>query len=176
MKNLRDPTRVGSADAGSMAEKLLDKVRKMADDELEDSMPMILSKHFHSMEKYMGELSSAARQKEEAKLRSVFKEARAMSDLDYQVQKSRLGSQIPSDYMELKSRMFDISCTLRKLEGEKMDGKSIGVVGQMFLKPCMIPMLSKRINILADWQNFDAIDLEKVEAAAACENGSCAID
>ena len=55
-------------------------------------------------------------------------------------------------------------------------GKSVGVVGQMFLKPCILPILSKRINVLAEWENFDAVDLEKVEAAAACKNGSCAID
>ena len=176
VKDLKDPTRVGSADAGSVAEKLLDKVRKMSDEELEDSMPMILSKHYKCMEKYMGELSKADRGREDAKLRAVFKEARAMGDLDYQVQKSRLGAQIPSDYAELKSRMFDINCKLLKLEGEKTDGKNTGVVGQMFLKPCMIPMLSKRINILENWENFDAIDLDKVKAAAACKNGSCAID
>jgi len=176
VKDLKDPTRVGSADAGSVAEKLLDKVRKMSDDELEDSMPMILSGHFAKMEKYMGTLSGADREKEEAKLRAVFTEARAMGDLDYQVHKSRLGAQIPSDYAELKHRMFDINCKLLKLEGEKSTGKRCGVVGQMFLKPCMLPILSKRINVLADWENFDAVDLEKVKAAAACKNGSCAID
>jgi hypothetical protein len=176
VKDLKDPTRVGSADAGTVAEKLLDKIRKMSDEELEDSMPMILSKHYKGMEKYMGELSDADRQKEEAKLRGVFKEARAMSDLDYQVHKSRLGAQIPCDYLELKERMFKINCQLLKLEGEKTDGKCIGVVGQMFLKPCMVPILAKRINLLDEWENFDAIDLDKVQAAAACKNGSCAID
>ena len=176
VKDLKDPTRVGSADAGSVAEKLLDMIRPLSADELEGRMPMILSKHYKGMEKYMGELSAADRQKEEAKLRAVFVEARAMSDMDYQIQKSRLGAQIPSDYTELKHRMFDINCKLLKLEGEKSEGKTTGVVGQMFLKPCMIPILAKRINLLNEWENFDAIDLDKVEAAAACKNGSCAID
>ncbi|MEW6359747.1 MAG: hypothetical protein AB1696_25640 [Planctomycetota bacterium] len=176
VKDLKDPTRVGSADAGSVAEKLLDSIRPLSADELEGRMPMILSKHLAGMEKYMGELSDADRKKEEAKLRSVFAEARAMTDMDYQIQKSRLGAQIPCDYMELKSRMFDINCKLLKLEGEKTDGKCTGVVGQMFLKPCIIPILAKRINLLTEWENFDAIDLDKVKAAAACANGSCAID
>jgi hypothetical protein len=177
VKDLKDPTRVGSADAGTVAEKMLDKVRAMSDQELADSMPMILSKHFKGMEKYMGELSAADRDKEEAKLRAVFAEARGMGDLDYQVQKSRLGAQIPCDYLELKQRMFDINCQLLKLEGEKTTGKTTGVVGQMFLKPCIIPILSKRINLLGDWENFDAVDLDKVKAAAAdCKYGSCAID
>ncbi|NOZ21990.1 MAG: hypothetical protein GXP25_12990, partial [Planctomycetes bacterium] len=155
VKNLKDPTRVGSADAGTVAEKLLDSIRPLSDDELEARMPMILSNQFHGMEKYMGELSAADRKKEEAKLRSVFAEARAMSDMDYQIQKSRLGSQIPCDYAELKHRMFEINCKLLKLEGEKTDGKTTGVIGQMFLKPCIIPILAKRINLLTEWENFD---------------------
>jgi len=176
VKDLKDPTRVGSADAGSVAEKLLDMIRPLSADELESRMPMVLSKHFKGMEKYMGELSDADRKQEEAKLRAVFAESRAMSDMDYQIQKSRLGSQIPCDYLELKGRMFDINCKLLKLEGEKSEGKSTGAIGQMFLKPCVIPILAKRINLLNEWENFDAIDLDKVEAAAACKNGSCAID
>ncbi|NOZ23305.1 MAG: hypothetical protein GXP25_19705 [Planctomycetes bacterium] len=176
VKSLADPTRVGSADAGTVAEKLLDKVRAMSEDEMAAAMPEIMAAHFAKMNKYLGELSKADEEKERTKIKDVFKEARAMGDLDYQVQKSRLAAQIPCDYSEIKSRLKAVNKLACKLESEKGDGKSMGVIGSMFLKPCMIPLLSQRINILQDWDNYEAIDLDKVKAAAACKNGSCAID
>ncbi|MEW6359612.1 MAG: hypothetical protein AB1696_24965 [Planctomycetota bacterium] len=176
VKSLADPTRVGSADAGTVAEKLLDEVRSMSKEEMDAAMPGIVAAHFAKMNKYLGELSKADEEKERTKMMDVFTEARAMGDLDYQVQKSRLAAQIPCDFSEIKDRLKAINKLACKLESEKGDGKSTGVVGQMFLKPCMIPLLSQRINILKDWDNYEAIDLEKVQAAAACKNGSCAID
>jgi hypothetical protein len=166
VKNLADPTRVGSADAGSIAEKLLDKVRTMSDEELKDALPGIIASHFAKMNKYLGELSKADEEKEKSKMVRLFNEARAMSTLDYQVQKSRLAAQIPCDYSEVKDRLKAISKLACKLESEKGDGKSTGVIGSMFLKPCMIPLLSERINILQDWDNYEAVDLDKVEAAS----------
>ena len=148
----------------------------MSDDELQAAMPMILSDQYKLMEKYMGEITAADRKKEEAKLKAVFAEARKMSDLDYQVQKSRLGAQIPCDYMEVRDRVLAIGKELCKVESEKNDGKSMGVVGQMFLRPCMVPILAKRMNILEGWENYDAVDLDKVKAAAQCKGGTCAID
>jgi hypothetical protein len=176
VKSIADPTRVGSVDAGTVAEKMLDKVRAMSADELKGAMPGILAAHYAKMNKYMGELSKADEEKEKTKMEAVFAEARGMADLDYQVHKSRLAAQIPCDYSEVKSRLKAITKTLGKLEGEKGDGKRVGMVGGMFLRPNMIPLLSQRINILQDWENYEAVDLDKVQAAAACKNGSCAID
>jgi hypothetical protein len=46
----------------------------------------------------------------------------------------------------------------------------------MFLDSRIIPLLAERLRISDGFKGEEAVDLDKIEKAAGCANGSCAID
>jgi len=46
----------------------------------------------------------------------------------------------------------------------------------MFLDSRIISLLAERLRISEGFKGEEAVDLDKIEKAAACANGSCAID
>jgi hypothetical protein len=180
VKSLRDPARIGSPDSGSVNEKLLEQVRAMAPEEFEGKKNDLVAAAFAKQMYYMGggEMKDETRVKERDKMLSVFAKARSLNDLDFQFTKAKLAAQLNTDYLEIKDRVKEISKQVLKVENEKkFDGKAQpGTFAQMFLDSRIIPMLAERLRISEGFKGEEAVDLDKIEKAAACANGSCAID
>ena len=178
VKSLRDPARIGSPDSGSINEKLLEGVRALAPEQFEVRKEQLIDEHFGKMIKYMGDLTDDQRAKERDKMLSIFAKSRQLSDLDFQFSKARLAAQLNCDYSDVKDRLKEVSKQLLKVQNEKrFDGKSgPGIFTQMFLDPRIIPLLGERLKIYQGFQNEQAVDLDTIEKAAECANGSCAID
>jgi hypothetical protein len=180
VKALRDPARIGSPDSGSVNEKLLEEVRAMSPEQFEAQKEDLVSHAFAKQMYYMGggDIKDETRVKERDKMLSVFAKARSLNDLDFQFTKAKLAAQLNTDYLEIKDRVKEISKQVLKVQNEKkFDGKAEpGVYTMMFLDPRIIPLLAERLRISDGFKGEEAVDLDKIEKAAACANGSCAID
>jgi hypothetical protein len=178
VKSLRDPARIGSPDSGSINEKLLEQVRAMSPEAFEAQKEPLIDAHFHKMIKYMGDLSDDARAKERDKMLTLFAKARMLNDLDFQFSKARMAAQLNCDYSDVKDRLKETKKQLLKVQNEKrFDGKSgPGIFSTMFLDARIIPLLAERLRIYEGFKGEEAVDLDKIEKAAGCANGSCAID
>jgi hypothetical protein len=180
VKSLRDPARIGSPDSGSVNEKLLEQVRAMSAEAFESHKDDLVSKAFAKTMYYMGggEMKDEDRVKERDKMLSIFVKARSLSDLDFQFSKARMAAQLSTDYLDVRDRVKEMSKQVLKVQNEKkFDGKaSPGIYTRMFLDGRIIPLLAERLRISEGFKGEEAVDLDKIEKAAACANGSCAID
>jgi hypothetical protein len=178
VKSLRDPARIGSPDSGSVNEKLLEQIRAMSPEEFEAQKACIADKQLYVVFKYTGDMTDDARAKERDKMMTVFAKARSLNDLDFQFGKAKLAAQLNTDYGEVRERLKEISKQVLKVKNEKkFDGKADpGTYSSMFLDPRIIPLLAERLRISEGFKGEEAVDLDQIEKAAACANGSCAID
>jgi hypothetical protein len=180
VKSLRDPARIGSPDSGSVNEKLLEQVRAMSPEEFEAHKDDLVAKAFAKTMYYMGgtEMKDQDRVKERDKMLSVFAKARTLNDLDFQFGKAKLAAQLSTDYLDVRDRVKEMGKQILKVRNEtKFDGKADpGVYSQMFLDSRIIPLLAERLRISEGFKGEEVVDLDKIEKAAACANGSCAID
>ncbi len=178
VKSLRDPARIGSPDSGSVNEKLLEQVRGLSAEDFEGKKEDLIDSHMGKMVRFMGDLSDDVRAKERDKMLTIFAKSRQLNDLDFQFSKARLAAQLNCDYSDVKDRVKEASKQLLKVRNEKkFDGKSNpGVFTQMFLDGRIIALLAERLRISEGFRGQEAVDLDQIEKAAACANGSCAID
>jgi len=167
--------KVGQADAATKSGEILDRIRKMSDEEFAAKQEQLVSDHFHTLLKYCGDLTQSQRDKERAEFLTVCKKARSLSELEYQFQKNQLASRLPNDYDEVKARLQQAKNNCFRISSERANTGHMGVIGQMLLDPDIIPILGRRLKIYADWQNMDRVDLDALDSQA-CLNGSCAID
>jgi hypothetical protein len=180
VKSLRDPARIGSPDSGSVNEKLLEQVRAMSPEEFEAKKDDLIAHAFAKQMYYMGggDMKDEDRIKERDKMLTIFAKARMLNDLDFQFTKAKMAAQLCTDYLEIKDRVKEIKKQLLKVQNEKkFDGKAEpGIFTMMFLDSRIIPLLAERLRISDGFKGEEAVDLDKIEKAAGCANGSCAID
>ena len=180
VKGLRDPARIGSPDSGSVNEKLLESVRAMSPEGFEAKKNDLIESCFAKTMYYMGgaDMKADDKVKERDKMLSLFAKARALNDLDFQFTKAKLAAQMGTDFLEIKDRVKEISKQVLKVQNEKrFDGKAEpGIYTMMFMDGKIIPMLAERLRISEGFKGEEMVDLDKIEKAAACANGSCAID
>jgi hypothetical protein len=180
VKSLRDPARIGSPDSGSVNEKLLEQVRAMSPEEFEAHKDDLVAKAFAKTMYYMGggEMKDEDRVKERDKMLTLFAKARMLNDLDFQFSKAKMAAQLSTDYLDVRDRVKEISKQVLKVRNEKrFDGKAEpGIYSSMFLDSRIIPLLAERLRIYEGFKGEEAVDLDRIEKAAGCANGSCAID
>lgn len=174
VKDLKDPTRIGQADAVSGNEKLLKRVRALTDEQFEAQLSKLTDCHIKKIEHKCGEMPAAQKQTEGERFKGVLVEARQMSGLDFEFNRSQVAAKLSSDYHTVKDRMKHVSMRLGKVRHEQC-GNNLDVVGSMFLSPNMLHILAKRVNINKGFRGTEAVDLDTIEDAAT-KAGGCAID
>ena len=174
VKDLKDPTRIGQADAGTKNEKVLKRIRALSDEKFEADLPKINDKHVKGIEYYCGEMTSAQKKAEGERYTAVLRKAREMSGLDFEFNRSKLAAELNDDYHDVKDRMKHVGDRLAKVRHDQGCG-GIDVVGSMFLSPNMLHLLAKRVNINKGFEGTQAVDLDTIEDAAT-KAGGCAID
>jgi hypothetical protein len=109
---------------------------------------------------------------------TLFAKARMLNDLDFQFSKAKMAAQLSTDYLDVRDRVKEISKQVLKVRNEKrFDGKAEpGIYSSMFLDSRIIPLLAERLRIYEGFKGEEAVDLDRIEKAAGCANGSCAID
>ena len=174
VKDLKDPTRIGQADAASKNEKMLKRVRGMTDEQFEDQVPRIIDKHIKGIEYYCGEMSPEQKKEEGERYKVVLAKARKMTGLDFEFNRDKIAAELNDNYHDIKDRMKHVGNRLAKVRHDQGCG-SIDVVGSMFLSPNMLHILAKRVNINKGFKGTQAVDLDTIEDAAT-KAGGCAID
>ncbi len=133
-KDLRNPTRAGQASDPSNIERMLRKARAMSDEIYNRRFNIVFDRQLARHEDEFGPLTEEMRNEEKERIRSVFDEARAMSDLDFELNKQDLASRIDA---RVKQGRTDNTPLLSY-------GERRGKISRFLLDERIIPLLEQR--------------------------------
>jgi hypothetical protein len=161
-KNLKDPVRIGQATDNSQIERWLTRARKASSRRLQELVDLALERE----QEHFGELSPAQRRDRETQLLETARQAAAMSDVDFELNKAELAERIaPRDRLQEAKQEFDALSRARGMPGR---------VARFMLNPQFIKQLRQRGRQLAAGVDAKPADLAKGPQAENCEK-SCAI-
>ncbi len=160
--NLKDPVRVGQANDNSAYERWLGRARSASAKRLDVLVGLALDGEV----KHFGPLTPSDRRQRENVLRRAAREAAAMPDVDFELNKAKLAEAIaPRDRVkELRSEMNEMTRT-RGLPG---------AVEHFLMTPAFVAQLRERGQQLAGGPELKRTDLSKGPQAENCEKG-CAL-
>ena len=160
--------RVGQADDHSPAEAMLEQLRKLPDTAFKMKKDEFLEKHMENIEKHLGKMTDKEKDKEKERILAVVKEARAMSDVDFELNKTSLVEKIkPQDERkELATKLQKINETRRT---------ELSKAGKYLLNERVVPLLEKRLSDMKKFAKATPADLDKIEAADICKKGACGL-
>lgn len=168
-KNLKDPVRVGQANDSSRAVNMLKKLRQIPDKIIDEKRGEIIEAAIERVEKHGGKFKEEERVQVKQKLADIIKKTRAMSDVDFELNKEDLAKELSFlhkiDYLEEK---------IKELGGTR--DVVARKITSFFLNPRMIPLLEERIHQVETHVVDDQTDLDKISPADKCKDGQCAID
>ena len=132
--DVRNPVRIGQASGDTrMGERLLTRVRQMDESLYQRRKPRLIERYIERVERHVGIFSDEERTEEESRVADIFKRARELSDLDFDVQKGDLARELKESHEKaLQSRH-------RKRRGD------LDKLGKFLLDPKLIPILEKRL-------------------------------
>ncbi len=136
--DVRNPARIGQASGDTrMGERLLTRVRQMEESLYQRRKPRLIERYIERVERHVGIFSDEERAEEESRVADIFKRARELSDLDFDVQKSDLARELKEPHEKaLQGRH-------RKRRGD------LDKMGRFLLDPKLIPILEKRLTQVA---------------------------
>ena len=108
------------------------------------------------------------KEKEKERILAVVKEARAMSDVDFELNKTSLVEKIkPQDERkELATKLQKINETRRT---------ELSKAGKYLLNERVVPLLEKRLSDMKKFAKATPADLDKIEAADICKRDACGL-
>jgi hypothetical protein len=77
-----------------MGERLLTRVRQMEESLYQRRKPRLIERYIDRVERHVGIFSDEERAEEESRVADIFKRARELSDLDFDVQKGDLAREL----------------------------------------------------------------------------------
>lgn len=136
--DVRNPVRIGQASGDTrMGERLLTRVRQMDETLYQRRKPRLIERYIERVERHVGIFSDEERAEEESRVADIFKRARELADLDFDVQKGDLARELKEPHEKaLQSRH-------RKRRGD------LDKLGRFLLDPKLIPILEKRLTQVA---------------------------
>jgi hypothetical protein len=136
--DVRNPVRIGQASGDTrMGERLLTRVRQMDETLYQRRKPRLIERYIERVERHVGIFSDEERAEEESRVTDIFKRARELSDLNFDVQKGDLARELKEPHGKaLQSRH-------RKRRGD------LDKLGRFLLDPKLIPILEKRLTQVA---------------------------
>ncbi len=161
-KNLKNPVRTGQANDHGRFEQWLSRARKAGGDRLRKLVEFAIEKETERF----GEPDEATRQKRMAQLFDAARQAAALSDTEFELNKAELAEQL-----EPPNRILQMRQEIRRLS--RKDGLP-GPVTQFMLKPRFIEQLRIRGRQLAEGVVTVSADLSGGPQAPNCEKG-CAV-
>jgi len=155
-KNLRNPTRAGQANDSSRVERLLSRSRTIPSPKFERKMNVYFDKHIEKLEKYGGPMSDEKIEAERERVLAIVKEARALSDVDFELNKQELARRIDTSE-ENKKKALLLSHGTRR-----------GKIARFLLSERIIPILEERIIVASAPSNRTSIRLDSIKPAEDC--------
>ncbi|MBI4025666.1 MAG: hypothetical protein HY360_11850 [Verrucomicrobia bacterium] len=167
-KNLKDPVRVGQAQDANRQVKALERVRSVPAEKFAKNKEMILDHVLDGAEEHGGAFTMEERAAHRQRLATMMDEARALSDVDFELQKEDLAAQL----MRL-DKSETLKAELAKLVGddEMLKNKIIAHL----LHPRMPPLLETRLNQMKSAAETDRVNLDSIQPAESCARGGCAL-
>jgi len=161
-KNLKDPVRAGQASDNEMLINMLSYLRSLPDEIFEREKDKIAEKHLEVVQHHLGKFTAEEARRAKERLLGFLEKLRSMTDEGFELNKSELAD-------ELKSITPDKAKELReelgKLDKQRRGG--FGRVGMFLLKPeIVIPVLTKRLEMMKNMPKPQPVDLDKVNPAS----------
>ncbi len=133
-KDMKNPARAGQAGDSGNIERMLRKARTVPDEVYARRFDIIFDRLAAKYEEEFGPVTEEVRKAEKERIRSVFEEARAMSDVDFELNKQDLAKRL--DRRVQQGRTENIS-----LVGH---GERRGKISRFLLDERIIPLLEQR--------------------------------
>jgi hypothetical protein len=140
-KDLKNPVRAGQASDNTMLTNMLKKLRSMSEDEWEKMKDGFVERHLNEIQKHIGKLSAEELAAEKKRILEIVENARTMDDAEFQLNLPRL-----SESLKPAHKVKEMREELHKLEENRMN--ALGRVGQFFMKPIVVPILTKRLEVM----------------------------
>ncbi|MBI5119083.1 hypothetical protein HZA56_21675 [Candidatus Poribacteria bacterium] len=157
-KNLKNPTRAGQANDSSGIERMLARSRELPDGVFERRIDQMMDRHVARYEEHFGPMpSDEAREAEKARVREVVDEARAASDVDFELNKQELAERIDPRLAENGPNALARSFRDRP-----------GKVGRLLLNEQIISILEQRIAMAGNSGKTSATKLSSITPAEDC--------
>ncbi len=155
-KNLRNPTRAGQANDSSRVERLLSRSRTLPAHKAERKFDAYFDKHIDKLEKYDGPMSEDDIAAERKRVLAVIREARAMPDVEFELNKQELAKRIdPSESNQKKAALLSYS------------GRE-GKISRFLLTDGIVPILEERLAVARGASNPKTAQLDSITPAEDC--------
>ncbi len=113
------------------------RVRQMDESLYQGRKPRLIERYIERVERHVGVFSDEERAEEKSRVADIFKRARELSDLDFEVQKSELARELKEPHEKaMQSRH-------RRRKGD------LDKLGRFLLDPKLIPILEKRLSLVS---------------------------
>ena len=167
-KDLKDPVRVGQASDDSAITKTLEQLRKLPQRKYDEDKKKIAEKQLSKIEEHQGRWPDGEREKKLQELVKFIDKVRAMSDVDFEMNKSELAKEF--------SKFARKEMLEEKLEKISKEDKIVrDKIRAFLLNPRIVPLLRERIKQLKQANYGKPVDLDKISPAPSCKTGGCAI-
>lgn len=167
-KDLKDPVRVGQANSTGPAVKALEGLRSIPEKRWSEKRDEIVDKALARIEEQSGRFPDAERAKKKEALGAILDRARAMDDVEFELEKESLAKQF---------EQFDRKEALKK-ELEAMAGPDLVLdqkIRAILLHPRSAALYEIRLKQTKAAQIGKSVDLDKISPADNCKSGGCAI-
>jgi len=166
--DLKDPTRVGQASGTDRATAVLRMLRQIPKPVYDRDREQIFARHMELISKHLGKRTPEEEAAFKQKFLAVIDEARALSDVDFEVQKERL-----ADALKPKDKIAD---AVKAMEAVGASLGKPGKAAQILLAPGAAGVLAERLALLSAPDGRAQTDLNKIQPADSCQDGKCALD
>ncbi|MBI2899606.1 MAG: hypothetical protein HYY17_05435 [Planctomycetes bacterium] len=167
-KDLKDPVRVGQAHDSGPAIRILTTLRSIPDKRWQEKKDDIADRTLARMEEAEGKFPEGEREAKKRALLDIVERARAMSDVDFELQKEDLAKEF-----EQFARKEILKKELEETIGS--DAVLEGKVRAIVLHSRAAGIYEARLKQLKESTAGKPVDLDKISPADHCKNGGCAI-
>ncbi|MBI4861344.1 MAG: hypothetical protein HY815_13965 [Candidatus Riflebacteria bacterium] len=140
--SLKDPVRAGQAHSTDEGRKVLELARGLPEATFEPECRRALDLHLSMLERFLGKMDRATRERQLDRMLEVCRRARGLSPVDFSVDADRLSVELALDRQKtvFKAKAEEFLGLIRGVQGG-----AIGKVAKHFLDPAAIPILEARI-------------------------------
>ncbi|MBI5367402.1 MAG: hypothetical protein HZA54_10235, partial [Planctomycetes bacterium] len=168
-KDLKNPVRVGQANDAPKGAELLDKSRTIPAGMYAARRPEVLERALSRVEEHLGRFPEEERAEALRKLGEVIDRARALSEVEYRMQREPLAQELT--FLDRKERIKDRLVELGGGATAEIERK----VRRTLFDSALVALAEERVRQLEHPAAAPATDLDAIDPAPACHDGKCAL-
>lgn len=140
-QNLKNPVRAGQATDNTMFTNMLKRLRSIPESEWEENKDNFVQKHLDGIQSHLGKFTPEEIGQEKKRILEVVENARTMDDAEFELNLPQL-----AESFKPKHKTKELHEELQKLEEQRFN--ALGRIGRLFLQPCVVPVLTKRLEMM----------------------------